>query len=227
MHVCVWEGKKRNPLQDSTAYQSWVGFLFFQFMQDIFVLFARSRDKAALFHMKPSQLLSFLPHFLSCELDPTSRWHQEAGVGTFSLHYDGVWHGPTQFAGLHHSYGSEDISSIFISQVGRRWNGNPKRNATGLILVFPQRIKKPLTNCWRFICLNLHCGSCLIHRAWKSFFFHRNNLQPPDFKNQYYHKVGFTPNKVCQNPHLILAGNTIKKWLKKKKNLLKWGCTQS
>lgn len=121
------------------------------------------------------------------------------------------------FSALPHSCASEDVSSIYISQVGSRWNGSTERNATGLIFrVFPRRIRKPLTNCRRFICVNLQCGSCLIHRAWKSFFFHRNNLQPPDFKNQYYHKVGFTPNRACQNPHLVPAGNTIKNVWKKK-----------
>lgn len=72
----------------------------------------------------------------------------------------------------------------FISQAGKRCNRNTKRNVTVfrvIFRVFPQHIKKPLTNCRRFIRHNLHCGLCLIHRSWKLQFFRRNNLQPPDF----------------------------------------------
>lgn len=202
MHVCVWEGKKRNPLQDSTAYQSWVGFLFFQFMQDIFVLFARSKDKAALFHMKPSQLPSFLPHCLSCQLDPTSRWHQDGCGNAFICIMTMYDMGPHSLQAYITPMDLRTYPQFLFHRLAEDGMEMQREMPPGWFLMFPQRIKKPLTNCWRFICLNLHCGSCLIHRAWKSFFFHRNNLQPPDLKINIITKLVLLLTEFAKTPIL-------------------------
>lgn len=173
--MCVCERKKRNPLKESKCLPEW-GWVFFQFMQDVSVLFAISKDKAPLFPQKHSQLPRLLPlSTLSARSGNKVRLRVAGGeTSTHSRPGSDLVHTP--FAALHHSY-RPGVSQIYVSRLQRmqweQWNTAVSRE---IFRVFPQCIKKPLTNCRRFICHNLRCGLCLIHRAWKSYFFHRNNL---------------------------------------------------
>lgn len=78
-NVCVnVREKKRDPLKDSKSLPEWVWALFFfQFIQDILVLFAILKDKASLFPLQHSQLPKLLPPVHSVSLI----WHQSETVG--------------------------------------------------------------------------------------------------------------------------------------------------
>lgn len=171
--------KKETLWRSPNAYQSGVGF--FQFVQDISGLFAISKDKASLFPQKHSQLPRLLPpSTLSAQSGIKVRLRVASGeTSTHSGPASDLAHTPS--AAPRHSY-RPGLSRMYVSRLQRmqweQWNAAVSRE---IFRVFPQCIKKPLTNCRRFICHNLRCGLCLIHRAWKSYFFHRNNLQPPDF----------------------------------------------
>lgn len=169
----MWE-KKKKPFE-GVQMLTRVGLGFFQFMQDVSVLFAISKDKASLFPQKDSQLPSLLPpSTLSARSGIKVRLRVASGENsTHSRPTSDLAHTP--FAALHHFY-RPGVSQIYVSRLPKMqwepWNDVSRE----IFRVFPRCIKKPLTNCRRFICHNLRCGLCLIHRAWKSYFFHRNNL---------------------------------------------------
>lgn len=196
--MCVCE-KKKELLEGSTAYQSWVGCVCVCVRSVYARYFGTMRriEGQGLFVSPEAQPAPSRCHPASRQL----RRHQSAAGdarGTLCMSQPRMTHvlpvDPRAWPRR---------ASLGWPRSSRK----EKRNATWFVFrALPQPIKKPLTNCRRFLSSICVAGYALFIRL----FFHRNHLQPPDFKNQYYLKIGFTHVVSCQSSQLLLAGEIVK-----------------